>query len=111
MGIGSRLPVCTRVSVSKPSSCVPKPPGNSATACTSFTKSSFRVKKYLRWTSFWSCEMTAFDSCSKGSMMLTPIDIFWPAPTWAPSMMPPPAPVTTIHWAAAIRRPNSTDCR
>ena len=51
------MPVCTSVSTSKPSSWVPKPPGNRATASDSFTNSSLRVKKYFRCISLVSPAM------------------------------------------------------
>jgi hypothetical protein len=42
------LPVWIRVSASKPSSWVPKPPGKSAMACDSYTKTTLRVKMYRK---------------------------------------------------------------
>jgi len=39
---------------------VPKPPGKSATALASFTRKSFRVKKYLKVMSFGSAAIQGF---------------------------------------------------
>ena len=112
MTMGNRwlLPVCTSVSTSKPSSCVPKPPGNRATASDSFTNSSLRVKKYFRCISLASPSMIGLACCSNGSRMLTPMLFSRPAPTWPASMMPLAAPVMTMKPASAMRRPNSTAC-
>ena len=43
--------------------------------------------------------------------MFTPIECSRPAPTWAASMIPSPAPVTTNHPDRAIALPNDSACR
>ena len=102
------MPVWISVSVSKPSSCVPKPPGKSATALASITKNSLRVKKYLNVISLGSSTMTGLADCSKGSRMLTPKLFSAPAPTLPAFMMPSAAPVMTMKSLAASWRANST---
>ena len=52
MGTGVPLPVWVRVSSSKVSSSVPKPPGRHTKAFDSLTSMSLRVKKYFIETSF-----------------------------------------------------------
>ena len=91
------------MSASKPSSCVPKPPGNNAIACEFFTKASLRLKKYRKLMSFESPAITSFARCSKGSRMFTPNDEERPAPPCAAPMMPSPAPVITIQPASTTR--------
>ena len=101
----SRLPVCSSVSTSSPSSSVPKPPGSRQTASHSLTNISLRVKKYFMCTSLVSPAMIGLAYCSKGSMMFSPIEFSRPAPTWPASMMPLAAPVTTSQLCSAIARP------
>ena len=74
------LPVWISVSASKPSSHVPKPPGKSAMACASLTKTSLRVKKYLKLMSLGSPAIHALASCSNGSRMFRPNERSRPAP-------------------------------
>jgi hypothetical protein len=92
---------------SKVSSIVPYPPGNRATALASFTRKSFRVKKYLKVTSLGSSAIHGLASCSNGRRMFSPKLFSPPAPSWAAPMMPAPAPVTTIHPSSVIRLPKS----
>ena len=106
----SRLPVCNSVSTSSPSSSVPNPPGNRQTASHSLTNISLRVKKYFMCTSLVSPAITGLAYCSKGSMMLSPIEFSRPAPMWPASMMPLAAPVTTSHSCSAMARPKATAC-
>ena len=68
---------------------------------------SLRVKKYRISTSLGSWAMKALAPCSKGSRMLTPIDLSRPAPSMPAAMMPGPAPVTTIQSAPAIEAARS----
>src|SRR5205807_6467539 len=96
------------VKASKTSSQVPKPPGKNAIAPASFTRKSFRVKKYLNVMSFGSEAIHGFASCSKGSRMLRPKLRSPPAPACAAPMIPAPAPVTTIQSCSTMRRPNVT---
>ena len=105
------LPVWTRVSVSKASSQVPKPPGKYAMACASRTRKSLRVKKYLNVMSLGSSAIHALASCSNGSRMFSPKDRSRPAPSCAAPMTPLPAPVITIQPAPVIRLPNPWACR
>jgi hypothetical protein len=104
------LPVWISVRASKPSSCVPKPPGNSAIACDSFTKTTLRVKKYLKLMSLGSPAITSLAACSNGSRMLTPNDASRPAPPCAAAMIPPPAPVITIQPSRAMRSAKAKAC-
>ena len=102
IGIGTLLPVCTSVNTSNPSSIVPNPPGNSAIAWLECTNISLRVKKYLKLISLGSCSMNGLVFCSNGSRIASPKDGSGPAPPCPAAMMPPPAPVMTIHPAPAI---------
>ena len=101
-GAGSAFPVWSRVSSSKPSSRVPKPPGMTTYASDSFMSMSLRVKKYRISTSLGSWAMNVLADCSRGSRMFTPIERSRPAPSMPAAMMPGPAPVTTIQSAPAI---------
>ena len=66
MGLGSVLPVWISVSVSNPSSWVPKPPGSSVIAWDGFTNMTLLVKKYRKLISLESPAIVALASCSKG---------------------------------------------
>ena len=77
-GTMSRLPVCSSVSTSSPSSSVPNPPGSRHTASHSLTNISLRVKKYFMCTSLVSPAMIGLAYCSKGSMMFSPIEFSRP---------------------------------
>jgi hypothetical protein len=79
-------------------------------ASVSFTNISLRVKKYRMVISLSFPAMTGLADCSNGSRMLRPMLVSRPAPTCPASMIPAPAPVTSIHPASAILRPNSTAC-
>ena len=68
---------------------------------------SLRVKKNRISTSLGSWAMNGFAPCSKGSRMLTPIDLSRPAPSIPAAMMPGPAPVTTIQSEVAIEAARS----
>ena len=104
------MPVWISVSASKASSWVPKPPGKSAMAWDSFTKTTLRVKKYRKLMSLGSPAITSLAGCSKGSRMLTPKEASRPAPPWAAAMMPPPAPVITIQPAYTMRAAKVRAC-
>ena len=69
---------------------------------------TLRVKKYFMFTSLWSPAMMGLASCSKGSMMFSPIELSRPAPRCPASMMPLAAPVTTSQSASAMALPNAT---
>src|SRR5690606_21354425 len=92
--IGNRfiLPVWMRVSVSKNSSNVPKPPGNTMNAKEYLRSNSLRTKKYSMVTNRSRYGLWA---CSWGSTMLQPTERAPPslAPRFAASMMPGPPPV------------------
>ena len=55
------------------------------------------MKKYRIATYFSSPAIIEFAEVSNGKRMLTPIDISLPAPDMPASMIPGPAPVTTIQ--------------
>jgi len=77
----------------------------------SLRNASFRVKKYLKLTSFSSSTMAELAVCSNGSLMFKPKDISRPAPSFPAFMMPGPAPVRVMKPRAAISRQNSRACR
>ena len=80
---------------------MPKPPGIQINACDSLTSISFRVKKYRIETYLSSPAIIGFAEVSNGRRILTPIDISRPAPDIPASIIPGPAPVTTIHPSSA----------
>ena len=108
-GVGTALPVWSRVSSSKVSSWVPKPPGRHTKADDSLMSISLRVKKYFMATSL-SSPKTSLGCSSKGSRMLMPIARSGPAPSAPASMIPGPAPVMTIQPAPASSAARSRAC-
>ena len=103
IGTGMPLPVWVRVSSSNVSSSVPKPPGRQMKAALSLTSISLRVKKYFMLTCLSSSAMIELAPASNGSRIDTPMLRSTPAPSIPASMIPGPAPVTTIHPASASR--------
>ncbi len=75
-----------------------------------FDEHQLAREKYFMCTSLGSPAMIGLDDCSKGSMMLRPIEFSRPAPRWPASMMPLAAPVTTSQPMSAMARPNLTAC-
>ena len=63
--------------------------------------SSLRVKKYRKLMSFGSSSMNWLVAASNGSWMLDAERVLGPAPSMPASMIPGPAPVTTIQSRAA----------
>ncbi len=105
------FPVWSSVRTSNASSIVPKPPAKRATPLASLRKSSFRVKKYFTDTSRGLPARIELSACSNGRRMLIPMERSGPAPRFAASMIPPPAPVTMNQPRAAISRPNASAWR
>ena len=101
IGTGTPLPVCVNVNSSNVSSSVPNPPGRHTNAELSLTSISLRVKKYFMLTCLASPAITKLAPVSNGSRIDTPIERSRPAPSMPASMIPGPAPVTTIQPASA----------
>ena len=72
--------------------------------------SSLRVKKYRKLMSLGSSAMNWLVVVSNGSWMLTPNALSAPAPSMPASMIPGPAPVTTIQSSAAMAAARSRVC-
>lgn len=107
--IGKRvtLPVCTRVSASKSSSSVPRPPGRTTNPWAYFTNIVFLTKKYRKLTPMSTC---GFSPDSKGSSMPSPTEtpLASLAPLFAASIAPGPPPVMTAKPASTSALPICT---